>query len=62
MKFVKYIKVMLPILVLIGLFVFKRYYVDDLSEAIANNFQSTDTPKKYKQYNLTSDGTNYSYM
>ncbi len=59
MKFVKYIKVMLPILVLIGLFVFKRYYVDDLSDAIANNFQSTDTPKKYKQYNLTSDGTNY---
>ena len=50
---------MLPILVLIGLFVFKRYYVDDLSDAIANNFQTTDTPKKHEQYDLTSDGTSY---
>lgn len=50
---------MIPILVLIGLFIFKNYYVNHLSDAIANNFQSTDTPKKYEQYDLAKVSSNY---
>lgn len=50
---------MIPILVLIGLFVFKNYYVDDLSEELAKRSYTTETSSKYKEYDLAGSHSIY---
>lgn len=59
MKLFRYIKVIIPILVLIGLFIFRNYYANHLSDEITIKNHSGNNPKTYPQYDLTSDRTNY---
>jgi thiol-disulfide isomerase/thioredoxin len=53
-KFWKYIKVLLPVLVIAALIIFKKYYSDDLSDALAKISQTGEHTDYYKEFDLIS--------
>lgn len=59
MKFVNYIKVLLPFLVLAGLFVFKKYYLEDVSDLLSDGHGNVGREKIYEKFVLDADKNNY---
>lgn len=57
MKYANYIKVLLPFLVLAGLFIFKQYYLDEVSDKMASRFHDGASSETYEEFNLTRKST-----
>ena len=57
MKTLRYIKVLSPFLLLAGIFIFKYYYLDEVSDRMAGDLHRSGHQKRYEQFDLTSKVT-----